>query len=60
MTIATGTPRERAAGIDNRPVVAEREEKSVSAEETYDTYLAERGDMEKELLRLAEATASSA
>ena len=49
--------RERAAGIDNRPVVAEREEKSVSAEETYDTDLEERGDMEKELLRLAESTA---
>ena len=52
-----GRTRERAAGIDNRPVVAEREEKSVSAEETYDTDLAERRDMEKELLRLAEATA---
>ena len=52
-----GRARERAAGIDNRPVVAAREEKSVSAEETYDKDLDDRGDMEKELLRLAEATA---
>lgn len=52
-----GRARERAAGIDNRPVVAEREEKSISAEETYDTDLEERGDMEKELLRLAGTTA---
>ena len=50
--------RERASGIDNRPVVAEREEKSISAEETYDVDLAERGDMERELLRLAETTAA--
>ncbi len=50
--------RERAAGIDNRRVVAEREEKSVSAEETYDVDLDDRGDMERELLRLAETTAS--
>lgn len=52
-----GRARERAAGIDKRPVVAERAEKSVSAEETYDTDLEERSDMERELLRLAEATA---
>ena len=49
--------RERAAGIDNRPVVAEREEKSVSAEETYDKDLEDRSELEKELLHLAEATA---
>ncbi len=52
-----GRARERAAGIDNRPVVAEREEKSVSAEETYDTDLQDRSELEKELLHLAEATA---
>jgi DNA polymerase-4 len=50
--------RERASGIDNRAVVAEREEKSISAEETYDADLADRGDMERELLRLAETTAA--
>jgi nucleotidyltransferase/DNA polymerase involved in DNA repair len=49
--------RQRASGIDSRPVVAEREEKSVSAEETYDADLDDRGDMERELLRLAESTA---
>jgi DNA polymerase-4 len=50
--------RERAAGIDSRPVATGREEKSISAEETYDVDLAERPDMERELLRLAETTAA--
>jgi DNA polymerase-4 len=49
--------RERAAGIDKRPVASVREEKSISAEETYDIDLSERGDMERELLRLSETTA---
>jgi len=49
--------RERAAGIDKRPVVASREEKSISAEETYDVDLGDRGDMERELLRLSDTTA---
>ena len=52
----TQKTRERAAGIDDRPVVASREEKSISAEETYDVDLARREDMERELLRLAEKT----
>lgn len=50
--------RERACGIDDRPVVPEREEKSVSAEETYDTDLADVPDMQRELLRLTERTAA--
>jgi DNA polymerase-4 len=48
--------RERAAGVDDRPVVSSREEKSISAEETYDVDLGDRGEMERELLRLAETT----
>jgi len=53
----TARTRERAAGIDKRPVATSSEEKSISAEETYDVDLSERGDMERELLRLSETTA---
>ena len=53
----TQKTRDRAAGIDDRPVLPSRAEKSISSEETYDTDLAERGDMERQLLRLAERTA---
>ena len=49
--------RQRAAGIDDRPVSSSRAEKSISSEETYDTDLYDRSDMERELLRLAESTA---
>jgi DNA polymerase-4 len=54
----TRKTRDRAAGIDDRPVVPSRAEKSISAEETYDTDLADRGDMERQLLRLAERTSA--
>ena len=52
----TQKTRDRAAGVDDRAVVPSRAEKSISAEETYDRDLAERGDMERQLLRLAERT----
>lgn len=54
----TRKTRNRAAGIDDRPVVPSRAEKSISSEETFDTDLADRGDMERQLLRLAERTAA--
>ena len=54
----TAKTKARAAGVDDRPVVPSREEKSISAEETYDTDLIEREDMERELLRLADRTAT--
>ena len=52
----TAKARKRAAGIDDRPVVPSRDEKSISAETTYDQDLVSRRDMERELLRLAERT----
>jgi len=53
----TQKTRDRAAGIDNRPVVPSREEKSISAEETFDQDLSRPADMNRELLRLADRTA---
>lgn len=54
----TQKTRDRASGIDARPVVSERGEKSISAEETYDTDLSDPDDLDRELLRLTERTAS--
>jgi len=54
----TQRTRERAAGIDHRPVVPSRDEKSISAEETYDRDLSKPAAMDRELLRLAERTAT--
>ena len=53
----TQRTRDRASGIDSRPVVSDREEKSVSAEETFDVDLSDRSRMDRELLALAETTA---
>lgn len=53
----TQKTRDQASGIDARPVVPGREEKSMSAEETYERDLSKLADMERELLRLTERTA---
>lgn len=50
--------RERASGIDRRPVVGERAAKSISAEETFDRDLVHVDAMHRELLRLSEKTAA--
>ncbi len=54
----TQKTRDRASGIDDRPVVASRAEKSISNEQTYDTDLCDKRDLQQQLLRLAERTAS--
>ena len=54
----TQRTRERASGIDDRPVVASRAEKSISNEQTYDTDLCDRRDLQRQLLRLTERTSS--
>jgi DNA polymerase-4 len=54
----TQRTRDRASGIDERPVLASRPDKSISAEETFDTDLSEIPAMNRQLLRLSERTAS--
>ena len=46
--------RERASGIDDRPVMAEWDEKSISAEETFFSDLVDHAHMRAEVLRLAD------
>ncbi len=46
--------RERAAGIDERPVLAEWDEKSISAEETFDADMGDPAWLRGEVLRLAD------
>jgi DNA polymerase-4 len=48
------TMRERAAGIDDRPVMADREEKSMSAEETFSVDLRDAVALRRELTQLAD------
>lgn len=50
--------RDRACGIDDRPVVADRDEKSISAEETYDTDIRSPSELSAQLAHLADRTAS--
>jgi len=54
----TRKTRDRAAGVDDRPVIPSRAEKSISTEETYDQDLSSPDDMHRELLRLSDRTAA--
>lgn len=54
----TQKTRDRASGIDARPVEPSRPDKSISAEETFDRDLNEKSEMDRQLLALAEKTAS--
>jgi DNA polymerase-4 len=46
--------QQRAAGIDDRPVVPDEDEKQISAEETFDTDIADRARLHAEVTRLAD------
>ncbi|MBV6418773.1 MAG: DNA polymerase IV [Steroidobacteraceae bacterium] len=50
--------RDRAAGLDDRPVVADREDLSISAEETFDSDIADPARLEAELLALADRSST--
>jgi DNA polymerase-4 len=54
----TQRARDRAAGIDARPVLSSRADKSISAEETFDQDLDDPREMHRQLLRLTERTAA--
>jgi DNA polymerase IV len=48
----------RAAGLDERPVVPDREEKSISAEETFDRDIRDAAVLERRLTALADRAAA--
>ena len=48
--------QQRAAGIDDRPVIPDLDEKQISAEETFETDIADRARLQSELARLADKT----
>jgi len=48
--------QQRSAGIDDRPVVPDRDEKQISAEETFDTDIADHAKLRAEVVRLADKT----
>ncbi|HYL03914.1 MAG TPA: DNA polymerase IV [Steroidobacteraceae bacterium] len=54
----TAWVRERASGVDDRPVLPDVEEKSLSAEDTFEHDLADHRALQAELARLAELAAS--
>jgi DNA polymerase-4 len=50
--------RERAAGIDDRPVMAERQELSISAEDTFDADIRDRRQLRQAVAQLADLATS--
>jgi DNA polymerase-4 len=50
--------QQRAAGIDDRPVVPDEDEKQISAEETFDADIAEPARLHAEIVRLADKACS--
>ena len=48
----------RAAGVDDRPVIAEWDEKQISSEETFDTDIAAAAQLHDQLMALADRTAA--
>jgi DNA polymerase-4 len=50
--------RDRACGLDDRPVEPDREEKSISAEETFETDIHAASQLDSQITRLADRTAS--
>ncbi len=46
----------RAAGIDDRPVIPDQDEKQISAEETFDRDIADPARLRSEIVRLADRT----
>jgi DNA polymerase IV len=54
----TAVTRERASGIDERPVLPEVEEKSLSAEDTFERDIGTPGILQRQLARLSDLAAS--
>jgi DNA polymerase-4 len=50
--------QQRAAGIDDRPVIPDVDEKQISAEETFDTDIADPARLHAEIVRLADRAVS--
>jgi DNA polymerase-4 len=50
--------RARASGVDDRPVIADWDEKQISAEETFDVDIADRKQLHAQLAQLADRVAA--
>jgi len=50
--------QQRAAGIDDRPVVPDADEKQISAEETFDVDITDRARLRADIVRLADKACS--